>query len=132
MSSFIFFCDNKYSPSLFSSVKMKQGNKSDLLGCLETKKDSAVANTPSVEVTVSRKVQLLCISSNWESNRQTTYSSNMCFRNWEKTQRMDIVWDVYVKDSLKLSSRGTRTQKRMANHAKLPGSSKTLLRKYDN
>ena len=40
--------NQKYPPSLFSSGKVKQGIRSSWI---ETKKDSTVANTPSVEVT---------------------------------------------------------------------------------
>ena len=52
-----------------------------------------------------------------------------------KTQRVDLVWDVYIKDSLKLSTRsnrGTGTRKRVSSHAKLPGNWKNFLRNDDN
>ena len=44
--------NQKYPPSLSSSGKLRQGNKSDLVRCLEAKNNSAVANTSSVEVTI--------------------------------------------------------------------------------
>ena len=68
---------------------MKQGMKSDLVGCLETKNDSAVANTPAIEVKVmdgAAVVHCLPIGNRKPSpNRQRTYSSKTCvFWNWGK------------------------------------------------
>ena len=58
------------------------------------------------------------------SNRQGTYSSNVCFLQMGKTQRMDNACDVYIMDSLKLSTmadRGTGTLKCVSSYVKLPG-----------
>ena len=52
-----------------------------------------------------------------------------------KTKRVDLVSDVYMKDSLKLytrANRGTGTRKRVSSHAKLPGNWKNVLRNDDN
>ena len=53
----------------------------------------------------------------------------------ENTQRVDIVWDVYIKDSLKLSTRGNRgtgTRKRVSANGKLSRNWKNFLRNDDN
>ena len=47
---------------------------------------------------------------------------------------MDLVQDVYIKDSLTLSTRanrGTGTRKWVSSHAKLPGNWKNFVRNYD-
>ena len=47
-----------------------------------------------------------------------------------KTQSVDLVWNVYMKDNLTLSTRanrGTGTRKRVSRHAKLPGNWKNKL-----
>ena len=48
---------------------------------------------------------------------------------------MGLVWDVYVKDSLKLSTRANRgigTRKLLSSHAKLPGNWTNFLRNDNN
>ena len=52
-----------------------------------------------------------------------------------KTQHRDIVWDVYLKDSLKLSTitkTGAGICKRDSSHGKLPGNWKHFLRNVGN
>ncbi len=103
--------NQKYSPSLSSSGKLKQGKKSDLVRCPETKKDSAVANTPSVEVTVLDGAAVVHFLPIRESKTFAEYAKDVfiprVFLELEKTQRVDLVCDVYLKDSLKLSTRAT-------------------------
>ena len=48
---------------------------------------------------------------------------------------MDLVWDVYINDSLKLSTRANRgigTSKRVSSQATFPGNWKNVLRNDDN
>ena len=68
------------------------------------------------------------ISSNRVSKTFAEYAETVCipcmFLGTGKTQRVDLVWDVYTKGSLKLSTRanrGTGTHKGVSSHAKLPG-----------
>ena len=59
----------------------------------------------------------------------------MCSWNLKKTQRVDLVWVAYQKNSLKLSTRanrGTGTRKRVSSNGKLPGNWKHFLRNDDN
>ena len=52
-----------------------------------------------------------------------------------KTQRVDLACNVYMKDSLKLSTRanrGTGARDRVSRHAKLPGKWKNVSRNDDN
>ena len=56
------------------------------------------------------------------------------FFELDKTQRLDLVRDVYIKDSLKHSTRanrGTGTRKWVSSHAKLPGNWENFLRNFD-
>ena len=106
---------------------MKQGNKSYLVG-IETKKDSAVANTPPVEVTVMNDAAVVhfrpLVNRNHTSNMQRTYSSDVCFFATGKNTTHRHRWGVYLKDTLKLSTRaniGTGTLERVSSYAKLPG-----------
>lgn len=99
----------------------------------------AVANTPSVEVTVMDGAALVHFIPIGESKTFAEYAKDIfiprVFLELEKTQRVDLVWDVYLKDSLKLSTRanrGTGTRKRVSSHGKLPGNWKNFLRNDDN
>lgn len=131
--------NQKYPPSLSSSGKLKQGKKSDLVGCLETKTDSDVMTTPSVEVTVMDGAAVVHFLPLRESKTFAEYAKDVFIPHvlWElsKTQRVDLVWDVYLQDSLKLSARanrGTGTRKRVSKNTKLPGNWKNFLRNDDN
>ena len=79
---------------MFSSGKVKQGNESDLVECLETKEDSAVANTPSVKATVMEGAAVVYF---FQFGTQlckirTYYSYNIMFLE------LGHVWDVGIKD----------------------------------
>ena len=75
-------------------------------------------NTSHVEITVMGGV--VHISPNGESKTFAEYAEvvfipRACFGS-EETQRVDLVWHVYIKDSLKHSTRanrGTGTRKRV-------------------
>ena len=67
---------------------------------------------------------------------QRSYSSHVCFFGTGKTQRVDLVWDVYTKGSLKLSTMANREQEHTKEYLAMPsfqGTRKTnFLRNDDN
>ena len=95
-------------------------------------RDSAVTNTSHVEITVMDDV--VHISRNGESKTFAEYAEVVIPHVFLELGKPNA-WissgiHVYMKDSLKLSTRANRgsgTRKRVSSHAKLPGSWKNKL-----
>ena len=104
---------------------MIQGNKSDLVGFLETKKISDVTNTSAVEVTVVAGAVAVHFPPIRESTSFAKYANYVFIQHacleLGRTQRMAIVWDAYLNDGTQLptrTDRGAGTHKPVSSHAK--------------
>lgn len=115
----------KYPPSLSTAGELRQ-SKSDLVGCLESKSNTSltVTTTPPTEfrfIDGAAAVHFLLVG---ESRTFVEYA-NEVFIPYIRSEsgRVDIVWDVYQKDSLKLTARenrGTRARRKVSSNVKLP------------
>lgn len=132
--------NQQYPPSISSAGKLRQGKKSDLVECLESKKkSSAISNAPSVEMKVFDGAAVVHFLPVGESRTFSEYAHQVftqyVLSELEKTMRVDIVWDVYFKHSLKSATRenrGTGTRRRVSANVKLPGNWKNFLRNDEN
>ena len=109
------------------------------MGCLESKTSSTGLNA-SVEmkkVDGAAVVHLLSVgeSKTFKQYAQEVFMSYVLLQ-LERIQRVGLVWVIYIKDSLKLSTRenrGTGTRRRVSANVllMLPGNWKNFLRNDD-
>ena len=102
--------ENQATPSSLSlGGKLRLGNKADLFGCLELIQSTCAPDVDATFVDGTAVVQMLS-----PGTAQTVQEySDLVFLSYVSNQltsamRVDIVWDVYIPDSLK----GTTRQKR--------------------
>ena len=125
-------------PSLSDRGGLRLGVKSDLLPCLE-QVHSAYSDSPKVTCTIidgAAIVQMLKPSSVKTFNDY----ANVVFipyltRKFKSVDRLDLVWDRYLSDSLKTATRakrGTGIQRRVVGDAALPRNWQNFLRVDSN
>jgi hypothetical protein len=101
-----------FPPSLSSYGQLRQGKKSDLMGCLERLTQSTAEVKPNTDVTVLDGAVLVNILRPEGCKTFADYASKV-FVPYIKSQqshtcRVDIVWDQYFDNSLKAHTRETR------------------------
>ena len=127
-----------FPPSLSDFSKLHSPNtKSDLLKCLEEPEElEPPLNYDCIVLDGAVIVHIL----------PTTGATTFCeyvdkifipylTKQLEQTTRIDIVWDTYLPDSLKESTREKRGKgicRKVTSHAKLPGNWKDFLRDSNN
>ena len=132
--------NQKFPPSLAEGGKLRQAKKADLLGCLEsyclTKEEQG---HPLAEVRVLDGAAVIHYLPLSESRTFGEYARNVFVPNvtseLERSSRVDLLWDVYLKDSLKMNARenrGTGARRRVLPNVKLPNNWKKFLRNDDN
>jgi len=138
IDSFFFHENQAAPPALSTGGRMRIGVKADLLRCLEL--DFPQSNSaPVVDATVldgAAVVQML----NPGTSRTFQEYGQRVFAPYisallEKSNRTDIVWDVYLPTSLKASTRerrGKGTRKRVAPSTLMPKNWKQFLRDDEN
>ena len=95
-------------PSSLSKIgNLRSGNKADLTGCLRelvTEADGRKVEAECIILDGAAVVNML------KPNGASTFREYATkeFLNFIKNQRLDIVWDVYIENSLKLSARTKR------------------------
>jgi hypothetical protein len=125
-------------PSLSTGGKLHLGVKADLLRCLETNlpENNSTPVTDAIILDGAAIVQML----NPGASRTFAEYGERVFQQYistqlEKCSRVDIVWDVYLPDSLKASTRqkrGKGTRKRVAPSNLMPKNWKDFLRVNEN
>ena len=129
-------------PSLAENNSMRQGHKSDLMGCLEALTPRP-ANTPEVDVKIIDGAALMHTLDPKKSNVAVkTFGdfSQLVFlpyiaRQLRSVVRLDVVWDVYKVGSLKSYARerrGMGEALRVAASTRLPPNWKMFLRVDSN
>lgn len=127
-----------FPPTLAQSGKIRQGQKSDLVKCMERLVEKKI-DAPQVEATIIDGAVIVQIL---KPGMAATFKEYADFvfkpyirKQLEAVQRVDVVWDVYREDSLKSTARerrGTGTRRRVASSSKLPKNWKSFLHVSDN
>ena len=125
-------------PSLSVGGKLRLGTKADLLHCLDLEEKQSV-NAPIVDVKLFDGAAIVQMLKPGTAKTFQEYA-DMVFVSYMSTQlataqRVDIVWDVYIPDSLKSTTRqkrGKGMRRRVAPSTLLPKNWKDFLRLDEN
>ena len=127
-----------WPPSLSQHGNLKQGNKADLISCLQGSTEAS-ADTPQVDAKIfdgAVVVQMLHpkTASTFKDYMQTVFLPYVQGQ-LQSAQRIDFVWDTYKPDSLKTDTRekrGSGARRRVAPTVKIPSNWKSFLRVDNN
>ena len=127
-----------WPPSLSQNGQLRQGNKADLVQCLQSSA-KVVAESPQVDAKVfdgAVVVQMLHpkISTTFKDYVQTVFLPYVQTQ-MQSAQRIDVVWGTYKQDSLKTGTRekrGSGVRRHVALAVKIPTNWKSFLRVDDN
>ena len=115
-----------YPPTLAQEEKIREGQKSDLVKCMERLIESK-SNAPQVEVTIIDGPVIVQILNPGMVATFKEYADFVfkpyILKQLEVVQRVDVVWDVYLEDSLKSTARercGAGTRRRVTSSSRLP------------
>ena len=135
-----FFCheNQAFPPALSQFWELRTGTKSELLPCLE-KISSVQVERPSVEALLLDGAAIVNMLSPGPSKTFMEYSQGV-FLPFVKSQlqhvlRVDVVWDIYIADSLKATTRNKRgkgIRRRVKPDTKIPGNWAAFLRVDEN
>ena len=118
-------------PALSTGGKLQLGVKADLLHCLDSNVPEN-RSLPQVDATVldgAAVVQMLSPGT-FQKYADTVFASYIS-NQLQKADRIDLVWDVYLPDSLKRTTRekrGKGTRKRVTSSTVMPENWKDFLR----
>ena len=116
-------------PALSTGGKMRLGVKADLLSCLESDllENNANNSAPVADATILDGAAVVQMLNPGTSRTFQEYGERVfapyIYAQLEKSSRIDLVWDVYLPDSLKASTRekrGKGTRKRVAPSTVMP------------
>ena len=133
--------NQSFPPSLSSYGQLRQGKKSDLLGCLESCTLSNSTSKPSTDVSIIDGPVLVNILKPTSCKTFGDYASNVFVPYLEQQQqhanRMDIIWDQYSDNSLKSQTReqrarGGHERRRVTASSPLPKNWQQFLRNGEN
>ena len=140
MEEFFRHENQSYPPSLSKFGRLRSGTKADLLNCLPNTHPA-----PPDDVTINVDAVLLdgaAIINMLPPGATTTFKeySELVFLPYVQSQlnkanRVDIVWDEYIPNSLKAMTRqkrGKGTRRRVQPETKIPGNWKAFLRIDEN
>ena len=127
-----------WPPTLAQMGKLRQGQKSDLVKCLE-KLTKPSANNPQADVAIvdgAVVVQMLCpgIVRTFQEYADHVFIPYVK-KQLDQVKRVDVIWDIYRPDSLKSTARekrGTGQRRRVTPSSKIPKNWKSFLRVNDN
>ena len=119
---------------------MRQGTKSDLVRCLENMIPLADATaSPAVEVIVIDRAAVINMLAPGNAKTFSDYASQVflpyIISQLEHSRRVDIVWDDYFPDSLKVETRkkrGEGIRRRVEQSISIPGNWQKFLRVDEN
>ena len=113
---------------------MRHGDKSALMDCLDTENQMSTKNAPQVDAKIidgPTIVHMLKtdIATSFQSYAEEVFAPHI-LTYLQNTGRVDIIWDVYIAESLKASTRlrrDTGVRRRVDPIAKLPKNWKEFL-----
>lgn len=138
LKEFFKYENQPWPPALSQMNQLRGGQKSDLVKCLESV-NVVEAKQPSVDAIIldgAVAVQMLTpgAACTFQEYIDTVF---MSFINklLESANRIDIVWDVYLEDSLKSGTRekrGSGTRRKVLPSTRIPSNWRSFLRVDDN
>ena len=127
-----------YPPSLSQHGSLRLGTKSDILSCVENCAQSQTS-APEIEVTILDGAAVVHMLMPGISKTFDEYAQNVFLpyiqSHLHRSSRVDIVWDVYVKNSLKSqtrSKRGKGIRRRVQGSQCIPSNWQSFLRVEGN
>ncbi|MES9879584.1 MAG: TCR domain-containing protein, partial [Sedimenticola sp.] len=131
--------NQSYPPSLSKFGDLRSGTKADLVGCLKDTYPAPTEDSPEVDAILLDGAAIINMLKPGHAKTFDEYS-RLVFLPYirsqlEKAKRVDIVWDEYIKDSLKRMTRqkrGKGTRRRVQSHTKIPGNWESFLRVDEN
>jgi hypothetical protein len=129
-----------FPPALSQMGIIRTGKKSDLLGCLEGLSPSTEnVSHPTVQVNILDGAAIVNMLRPGTAKTFQDYANGVFLpyisSQLQQVIRLDIVWDVYMPDSLKAhtrSKRGKGVRRRVAPSSAVPGNWHEFLRIDDN
>lgn len=123
-------------PSLSGEGKLRGGQKSDLVQCLEV---DSVLSTPAVDVKIIDAAVVVNMlppgkSKSFEEYATTVFVPHI-IKQAQQTKRVDLVWDRYLATSLKRNTRemrGAGIRRRVSKTTLIPANWKSFLRSDEN
>ena len=139
LDEFFLHENQTFPPSLAQYGKMRCTNKSTLLGCLEDVRQN-YSSRPMVDAIIidgAAAVHILTPRdcTDFGSYAQKVFLPFIDSKIQCSALRTDLVWDVYMKDSLKANTRekrGSGARRRVATDTKIPQNWNDFLRNSDN
>jgi len=138
LDEFFLHENHSYPPSISQGGNLRLGTKSDLIGCLEQccESSSAVPTVQTMIVDGSVIVQMLrpSVVQNFQQYATEIFLPYV-MQLINNVQRLDIVFDVYHPDSLKLATREKRghgIRRRVAANLSVPKNWQDFLRVDEN
>jgi hypothetical protein len=118
--------------------ELRHGQKSDLVKCLQKLVEQNV-DTPSVDAKIIDGAVVVQMLSPGLASTFQDYADEVflpfVLRELRTAKRVDVIWDVYLPDSLKAATRETRgsgTRRRVLPVSNIPKNWKGFLRVNDN
>ncbi|KAL9953154.1 hypothetical protein ACROYT_G040524 [Oculina patagonica] len=132
-----FFKHENSPPALSCNGKMRTGQKSELIACVEV---NTTLERPAVDVVVLDGAAIVNMLSpgkckTFKEYADTVFISYVISYRAQNVKRIDLVWDRYLKNSLKQGTRearGTGDRRRVCDNAAIPLNWKSFLRLDDN
>ena len=130
--------NHPWPPSLAQADRMREGQKSDLVKCLE-KVFAATAESPEVDVAILDGAVVVQMASPGAAKTFQDYADKVfmpyIMKQLQPVQRVDVIWDVYRQDSLKAATRerrGCGTRRRVTPSSQILRNWKSFLRVNEN
>ena len=127
-----------WPPSLSQMGEMRQGQKADLVKCLESLEEGQ-PDAPAVDAKIIDGAVLVQMLSPGIAMTFQDYAASIfvpyVVNQLQSSKRVDIVWDVYQKDILKKATRqkrGSGLRRRVEASSKIPGNWNAFLRVDEN
>ena len=125
-----------YPPSISKHGELRSCNKSELLKSLETVHTTPLSNTPNVDALLIDGAALInMLKPNGACKTFSDYAEQVYLpyikEQLRKVQRVDVVWDRYIHNSLKAhmrDKRGTGVRRKVEPNGRLPGNWAKFLR----
>lgn len=123
---FFMYENHPYAPSLSDHGKLRASNKSDLIPCLQSL-ITPKTDGPTVDCIILDGAAVVHLLAPRTAATFNEYASAIFLpyidRQLQNAQRVDVVWDAYIPDSLKESTRkkrGTGIRRRVLGTSKIP------------
>ena len=138
LEDFFIHENHSYPPSLSDHGNLRLGNKSDLLKCLESNIDP-VSDSPPADAVILDGPAVVHILMPKDSKTFEDYATRIFLpyisKQFQNACRVDLVWDIYLADSLKAFTRKTRgsgIRRRVTEATKIPKNWSQFLQDANN